>query len=70
MARGIVALVFRCEIVDGEPRTTGEARDFAWLTPDEVAGHMSTAYSVRLLDALDLNGAPTVRAHDGAVVVD
>lgn len=70
MARGIVALVFRCEIVDGEPRTTGEARDFGWLTPEEVASHMSIAYSVRLLDALDLSGAPTVRAHDGVAVVD
>jgi ADP-ribose pyrophosphatase YjhB (NUDIX family) len=69
MARGIVALVFRCDIVDGQPRSTAEARDFAWLGPDELPEHMSNAYSIRLVDALNKDGAPTVRAHDGCVVV-
>jgi hypothetical protein len=69
MTRGIVALVFRCEIVEGQPRTTSEARDFAWLAPDELTEQMSDAYSVRLLDALDCLGTPTVRAHDGTTLV-
>jgi hypothetical protein len=30
---------------------------------------MTTAYSVRLLDALDTEGAPIVRAHDGTAVL-
>jgi ADP-ribose pyrophosphatase YjhB (NUDIX family) len=67
MTRGIVALVFHCEIIGGEARPTAEAREVAWLTSDQLAEHMSDAYSVRLLDALD--ATTTVRAHDGSTVV-
>jgi 8-oxo-dGTP diphosphatase len=70
MSRGIVALVFRCEITAGEIATTSEASDYAWLTPDELATHMTDAYTVRLLDALGLHASPSVRAHDGTSVID
>src|SRR3954462_13704556 len=53
MNRGIVALVFHCEIIGGEAKTTTEASEFAWLTPDELAARMSKAYAIRLLDALE-----------------
>jgi hypothetical protein len=33
MRRGIVALVFRCRIVGGQPGATTEAQELAWLTP-------------------------------------
>jgi len=69
MARGIVALVFRCEIVAGSLHRTSEAVAFEWLAADEVADHMSDAYSVRLLDALDSDGGPAIRAHDGTALV-
>jgi ADP-ribose pyrophosphatase YjhB (NUDIX family) len=69
MMRGIVALVFRCEVVHGQPRPTSEAREFAWLAPDELVERMTGAYSVRLLDALDLGAGPIVRAHDGTTVI-
>ena len=69
MNRGIVALVFRCEITAGSARASHEARDFAWLTPDQLADHMSDAYRVRLLDALEADAPPTVRAHDGTSLV-
>jgi 8-oxo-dGTP diphosphatase len=68
MNRGIVALVFHCEIVSGQARPTAEAREVAWLAPGQLAEHMSDAYSIRLLDALE-HGIPTVRAHDGTSVV-
>ena len=64
MARGIVALVFRCKPSGGEESPTPEATAVEWLTPDEVKKHMGEVYAVRLLDALDPNG-PHVRAHDG-----
>jgi 8-oxo-dGTP pyrophosphatase MutT (NUDIX family) len=66
MRRGIVALVFRCDIADGVPHTSREVHEIAWLTPDELSDHMSDAYRVRLLDALSRDSPPTVRAHDGA----
>ena len=64
MRRGIVALVFRCRIVGGEPGATTEAEELAWLTPDQVRERMDEAYATRLLDALQ-PGPAAIRAHDG-----
>ncbi|WP_424861553.1 NUDIX hydrolase [Streptomyces sp. MMS24-I29] len=64
LARGIVALVFRCKPSGGTERTSSESTAVAWLTPDEVSERMSEVYAIRLLDALGGNG-PHVRSHDG-----
>jgi 8-oxo-dGTP diphosphatase len=64
MRRGIVALVFRCRIIDGEPRPTREAEQVSWLSPDEISNLMDEAYATRLLDALR-PGPAAIRAHDG-----
>ena len=64
MRRGIIALVFRCRIVGGEPRPTSEANRVAWLSPDQVRELMDEAYATRLLDALNA-GPAAIRAHDG-----
>ncbi len=64
MRRGIIALVFRCRIIGGEPGATKEADEVAWLTPDEVRELMDEAYATRLLDALE-SGPVAIRAHDG-----
>jgi 8-oxo-dGTP diphosphatase len=64
MRRGIVALVFRCRIIGGEPHSTAEAEQVSWLSPDEVHDLMDEAYATRLLDALR-PGPATIRAHDG-----
>jgi ADP-ribose pyrophosphatase YjhB (NUDIX family) len=64
MARGIVALVFRCSILGDAPRPTVEVSEVAWLTRDELVDRMAEAYRVRLLDAV-VAEAPQVRAHDG-----
>ncbi|MFE5731509.1 NUDIX hydrolase [Streptomyces sp. NPDC056528] len=64
LARGIVALVFRCRPVGGGARTSDEAIAVEWLTPAEVRERMAEVYAVRLLDAVEEAG-PHVRAHDG-----
>jgi ADP-ribose pyrophosphatase YjhB (NUDIX family) len=64
MRRGIIALVFRCRIVAGEPQPTAEADQVAWLSHDQVRELMDEAYATRLLDALQ-PGPAAVRAHDG-----
>jgi 8-oxo-dGTP diphosphatase len=64
MRRGIIALVFRCRIIGGEPHATNEVQEVAWLPPDQVRERMREAYATRLLDALDA-GHPAIRAHDG-----
>lgn len=64
MARGIVALVFRCHQVAGTSHPTPEASAVAWLTPEEITERMDEAYGVRLLDAVH-DGAVPVRSHDG-----
>jgi ADP-ribose pyrophosphatase YjhB (NUDIX family) len=64
MRRGIVALVFRCQIIGGEPRPSREAEQVSWLRPDEISNLMDEAYATRLLDALQ-PGPAAIRAHDG-----
>jgi 8-oxo-dGTP diphosphatase len=70
MNAGIVALVFRCRVVDGHVSPTAEADEIAWLTPGEIQEHMTEAFAIRLLDALDNSGSePHVRVHDGRHVI-
>ncbi|UBV20823.1 NUDIX hydrolase [Mycolicibacterium fortuitum] len=67
MTHGIVALVYRCRPVDGEPHATEEAREIRWMTKEEVESAMVPAFSVRVLDAFE--EAPQSRAHDGIDLV-
>jgi len=60
MRRGIVALVFRCQIIDGQLRPTSEADESRWMTPSEIRLEMDDAYACRLLDALNTH-PPIVR---------
>jgi 8-oxo-dGTP diphosphatase len=62
--RGIVALVFRCRIIGGEPRPTREAEQVSWLIPYEISNLMDEAYATRLLVALR-PGPAAFRVHDG-----
>lgn len=64
VTRGIVALVFRCELLGGRLQRTAEAREARWLTTEEVRSLMDEAYAVRLLDAFE-SGPARVRSHDG-----
>ena len=65
MRRGIVALVFRCRVAGGRLGSSDEVRECRWMTEAEISAHMDEAYAVRLLDALQVDLAPRVRAHDG-----
>lgn len=65
MARGIVALVFRCKITGGKLSPSDEAAAFRWASPTEVRELADEAYAVRILDALDHHRPPAVRQHDG-----
>lgn len=64
MARGIVALVFRCSGHTAAPSTTAEAVEVRWLNAAEISDLMEEAYAVRMLDALT-DGPPAIRSHDG-----
>lgn len=65
MRRGVVALVFRCRAVGGKLGATDEARAFRWASREEAIALMDEAYAVRVLDAMGVQSAPAVRAHDG-----
>lgn len=65
ITRGIIALVFRCEITGGELTTNDEAAAFRWASEADVVALASEAYAVRVLDALDGGAAPAIRQHDG-----
>lgn len=64
MTEGIVALVFRCVSVGGEPQESAEVAEARWLTAAQVQELMEPAYAIRLLDSLNLQ-KPAIRAHDG-----
>ena len=69
MTRLIIAMVFRCEAIDGDLTTGDETRALRWATRDEVADLADEAYAIRVLDALDAASPPTVRAHDGVKLI-
>jgi len=68
LTHGIVALVYRCRPVSGEPHATEEAREIRWMTKEEVQSAMTPAFGVRVLDALG-EEVPQSRAHDGVNLV-
>jgi 8-oxo-dGTP diphosphatase len=63
MKRGILAVVFRCHVVSGELRLSGEMTDFRWLRPEEVPAYTSQVLGARVLDAYRSDG-PQVRGYD------
>ncbi|CNG04552.1 Putative MutT/NUDIX-like protein [Mycobacterium tuberculosis] len=70
MVRGIIALVFRCRTVGGSLRETDEAKDFRWMSSEEVKDLAVEAFAVRVLDAMAYSSAfPLIRHHDGTRLV-
>ncbi|XVQ13850.1 NUDIX hydrolase [Spirillospora sp. CA-255316] len=69
MTRGIVALVFRCQVTGGRLVETGEAKDFRWATVDELDELMDEAFAIRIRDGLRDGAEPAVREHDGVRVL-
>lgn len=67
---GVVALVFRCVPIYGEPRPTDESQQVQWLSRDEVRERMLPAYAVRVFDALAPDSTVSTRAHDGINLVE
>jgi ADP-ribose pyrophosphatase YjhB (NUDIX family) len=69
MSRGIVALVFRCNVVSGHLRLNDEVSRFRWASPAEVKALVDEAFAIRVLDALADRRVPAVRHHDGVHIV-
>jgi 8-oxo-dGTP diphosphatase len=71
MRRNIVAFVFVCDVLGGEPRLSDETEEVDWLDEEEVRANMTEAYAVRLLDAIKSGTlSPSVRTHDGVILFD
>ena len=69
MKQGIIALVFRCQVLGGELTTNDEVREFRWATRAEVASLADEAFAVRVLDALEDRSSPAIRQHDGVHII-
>ncbi|PXY34660.1 NUDIX hydrolase [Prauserella coralliicola] len=67
LARGIVALVFRCRPGDEPIHPTDEAAEVRWMTREEVTDSMDPAFAIRVHDAFE-QGTCT-RTHDGVHLV-
>lgn len=64
MGLGVVALVFRCTLVDGQETLGEETAEIGWLSAADVSEHMAPVFGVRVHDALT-GGVPQIRAHNG-----
>ncbi len=69
MARGIVALVFRCRVTGGKLALSDETADLRWVGSAEVSRLAAQAYAVRVTDALEYASPPAIRTHDGVQLV-
>lgn len=68
IAKGIVALVFRCEYNGEAVQTTDEVSEASWMNRHEIARTVDEAYACRLLDALE-PGQVSIRDHDGTALL-
>jgi 8-oxo-dGTP diphosphatase len=68
MRRHIIALVFRCRALGGQPSPTPEAVALRWVAESELAHLMDPAYAARVIDALRA-GEVEVRPHDGVTLL-
>jgi 8-oxo-dGTP diphosphatase len=69
IAKGIVALVFRCKVTGGRLTTNDEVTAFRWASQSDMGSLMAEAYAVRVLDALQPGQTASVRTHDGIHIV-
>lgn len=69
IARGIVALVFRCHTTNGNLTLNDEVSEFRWASDAELDTLMDPAYAVRARDAIHYNGTPAIRTHNGVALV-
>ncbi|MFD0856275.1 NUDIX hydrolase [Actinomadura adrarensis] len=69
MARGIVALTFRCHILTGQLTPNSEADAFRWVRRGEVAELTTEVFAYRVLDAYRDDPAPALRIHDGVSLI-
>jgi 8-oxo-dGTP diphosphatase len=65
---GVVALVFRATVTEGEPAPTEESAAVDWWTFDRVEAEMNETFAVRVADALS-GCEPAVRIHDGVTLI-
>lgn len=69
MVRGIIALVFRCQIVCGQLQRNDEAAAFCWADEHDIANLTTDAYAARVLDGIREHATAAIRHHDGVKVV-
>ena len=70
MPQGIIALVFRCKVVGGHLTKTNETSAFRWTTADEMRALTTEAFGIRILDAMQIDGTPAIRHHDGTHLLE
>jgi 8-oxo-dGTP pyrophosphatase MutT (NUDIX family) len=68
MSQGIVALVYRCSIASGHPKTSSETTSVKWVERGQIDELMTPAYAARVHDAFNTTTAS--RAHDGVNLID
>ena len=64
MPRGIIALVFACELKGAHESGSVEASEVAWVPLSRIDSRCAEIYAVRVRDARNAS-TPSIRHHDG-----
>ncbi|WP_433030443.1 NUDIX domain-containing protein [Actinomycetospora sp. CA-053990] len=65
LSKAVVAIVFKCRPLAGQPRPTDESTCVEWLDVADAVERMLPAFAVRVQDAVSSDLQPTSRSHDG-----
>lgn len=65
MIRGIIALVFRCRIINGTLKANPEVTAFQWASKSDVEDMVAEAFAIRIRDAYHCGTPAAIREHDG-----
>lgn len=70
LAKGVVALVYRCRVTEGSQRLSEETAEVVWLPINDAINRMVPAFAVRVQDASrQADQAPASRTHDGTTLI-
>lgn len=63
--RHVVALVYKCRVVGGQPEPAKESREVAWMSLENAVSLMTPAFYARVEDAVPGHPWVASRSHDG-----
>ena len=67
---GVVALVFKCKYLGGEPSISNETKQVKWMSFEQAQELLSKTFKTRVADSMSSSDIAFVRTHDGINFID